>query len=373
MEPVARAAMLEANRQTAAVRSEAKAALLAADPRAKTKDSDYVFITFILGKLPHGLIGLLIAVIFAAALNSLAAELTALSTTTTIDFWRYFRPLAAADEARNVRVARWFTALWGFAGVAFALLAGFAENLIEAVNIVGSIFYGVVLGIFLVAFFFRRVGGSAVFFAAVAAQCPCDHYVLVSQHRLSLVQPHRLRGVHRLQHAAADGPGAVRSRRSRPCGMSVEPIIAFGQQPCGFFPRRFLVAKIQTARRLQAEMGGRIVFFCHDSDHDPRETRTILRRRTTGEPEKFNFAVVTKLQRKFSPLYVKRIAADWQGKTLRRLPNYLDRRGNRPVPEDVRGDGRGLLSRDVSPYGVARRDSTSRVRAIQRCDAARAT
>ena len=108
--------------------------------------------------------------------------------------------------------------------------------------------------------------------------------------------------------------------------MSVEPIIAFGQQPCGFFPRRFLVAKIQTARRLQREMGGRIVFFCHDSDHDPRETQTILRHRTTGEPEKFNFLVVTKLQRKFSPLYVKRIAADWQGKTSRRLPNYLDNR-----------------------------------------------
>jgi len=107
--------------------------------------------------------------------------------------------------------------------------------------------------------------------------------------------------------------------------MSVEPIIAFGQQPCGFFPRRFLVAKIRTARRLQAEMGGRIVFFCHDSDHDPRETRTILRRRTTGEAENFNFAVLTKLQRKFSPLYVKRIAADWHAKTLRRLPNYLDR------------------------------------------------
>jgi hypothetical protein len=71
---------------------------------------------------------------------------------------------------RNVRVARWFTAIWGFAGITFALLAGFAENLIEAVNIVGSIFYGVVLGIFLVAFFLRRVGGSAVFFAALAAQ-----------------------------------------------------------------------------------------------------------------------------------------------------------------------------------------------------------
>ena len=170
MESTARATMVEANRRTDAVRSEAKAALLAANPRAKTKDSDYVFITFILAELPHGAIGLLVAVMFAAALSSKAAELNALGTTTTIDFWRHFRPLAAADEARNVRVARRFTALWGLFAVAFALFAGFAENLIEAINILGSIFYGVVLGIFLVAFFFRRVGGSAVFFAAVAAQ-----------------------------------------------------------------------------------------------------------------------------------------------------------------------------------------------------------
>jgi hypothetical protein len=106
--------------------------------------------------------------------------------------------------------------------------------------------------------------------------------------------------------------------------MSVEPIIAFGQQPCGFFPRRFLVAKMQTARRLQAEMGGRIVFFYHDSDHDPRETRTILRHRTTGESASLNFAVANKLQRKFSPLYVKRIAPDWHGKTVLQLPNYVD-------------------------------------------------
>jgi SSS family transporter len=170
VESTARAIMIEANRRTDAVRSEAKAALLKADPRAKTKDSDYVFITFILTTLPHGAIGLLIAVMFAAALSSKAAELNALGTTTTIDFWRHFRPLAAADEARNVRVAKRFTALWGLVAVAFALFAGFAENLIEAINILGSIFYGVVLGIFLVAFFFRRVGGNAVFFAAVAAQ-----------------------------------------------------------------------------------------------------------------------------------------------------------------------------------------------------------
>jgi len=108
--------------------------------------------------------------------------------------------------------------------------------------------------------------------------------------------------------------------------MSVEPIIAFGQQPCGFFPRRFLVAKIHTARRLRAQMGGCIVFFYHASDHDPRETRTILRHRTTGESAALNFAVGSKLQRKFSPLYVKRIDPEWHARTLRQLPNYVDGR-----------------------------------------------
>jgi len=106
--------------------------------------------------------------------------------------------------------------------------------------------------------------------------------------------------------------------------MSTGPIIAFGQQPCGFFPRRFLVAKIRTARRLKAELGGRIVFFCHDSDHDPRETRTILRLRGTGQTAALNFAVDGKIQRKFSPLYVKRITPDWHARTLAQLPNYVD-------------------------------------------------
>jgi F0F1-type ATP synthase assembly protein I len=170
-EPVARAAMLEAEAATEAFRGEAKAALIAADPLAKTKDSDYVFIGFILDQLPHGVIGLLIAVMIAAALGSKAGELNALGTTTTIDLWRQFRPLAAHDEARNVRAAKWFTALWGLVAIAFALFAGFSENLIEAINIIGSIFYGVVLGIFLVAFFLKRVGGTAVFWAAVIAQC----------------------------------------------------------------------------------------------------------------------------------------------------------------------------------------------------------
>jgi hypothetical protein len=103
------------------------------------------------------------------------------------------------------------------------------------------------------------------------------------------------------------------------------PIICFGQQPCGFFPKRFLVAKIQTARRLQKEIGGEIVFFFHDSDHDPRETRTTLRHRKTGETAHLNFAFDNRLQRKFSPLYLKRIPADWQAKTALQLPNYVER------------------------------------------------
>ncbi len=169
-EASARATMVAASQHSRAVRAEAKAALAAADPRTKTKDSDYVFITFILTQLPHGAVGLLLAVMFSAALSSTASELAALGTTTTIDVWRHLRPLIAADEARNVRVARRFTALWGAVAVAFALFAGFAENLIEAINILGSIFYGVVLGLFLVAFFLRHVGGTAVFLAAVAAE-----------------------------------------------------------------------------------------------------------------------------------------------------------------------------------------------------------
>ena len=101
------------------------------------------------------------------------------------------------------------------------------------------------------------------------------------------------------------------------------PIICFGQQPCGFFPKRFLVAKIQTARRVQSEIGGEIVYFFHDSDHDPRETRTVLRHHKTDQPAQLNFAFKNQIQRKFSPLYLKEIAGDWQAKTARILPNYI--------------------------------------------------
>jgi hypothetical protein len=102
-----------------------------------------------------------------------------------------------------------------------------------------------------------------------------------------------------------------------------QPIICFGQQPCGFFPKRFLWAKIVTARRLQRESGGEIVFFFHDSDHDPRETTTVLRDRRTGREHSFNFQFANKIQKQFSPLYAKSLLPDWPAKVARQLPNYV--------------------------------------------------
>jgi hypothetical protein len=103
------------------------------------------------------------------------------------------------------------------------------------------------------------------------------------------------------------------------------PIICFGQQPCGFFPKRFLFAKIATARRLQKEMGGEIVFFCHDSDHDPRETTTILRDQHSNREVALNFQFENRIQKQFSPLYAKRVVPEWKEKIARQLPRYVPR------------------------------------------------
>lgn len=170
-EAAARTELRAAQKASDAVRTEARTALAAADPAAKkTRDSDYVFITFILTQLPHGVIGLLLAVMFASALSSKAGELNALGTTSTIDLWRRFRPLAVHDEHRNVRNAKWFTAFWGVFAIGFALFVSFAENLIEALNIVASIFYPALLGVFVVAFFVKYVKGTAAFGGMILAQ-----------------------------------------------------------------------------------------------------------------------------------------------------------------------------------------------------------
>ena len=182
----ARAQALAAHRESETVRAEAKAALIEAEPRAKTNDTDYVFITFILRHLPHGVIGLLIAAFFAATLASKAAELNALASTTTVDFYHVLVRRGATD-AHLVAASKCFTIFWGLVAIAFALFANLVENLIQAVNIVASVFYGVVLGLFLVAFFLRRVGGTAVFWAALAAQALVFVLYACSEHQLSLV------------------------------------------------------------------------------------------------------------------------------------------------------------------------------------------
>lgn len=134
------------------------------------KDSDYVFLTFIMNYLPHGLVGLLLAVILSAAMSSTSSELNALGSTTLIDF--YQRVIKKdASPSHYLRASKLLTMLWGVVAITFAKLAEMVENLIEAVNILGSIFYGTILGIFLVAFFVKIVKSRAVFWAAILAQC----------------------------------------------------------------------------------------------------------------------------------------------------------------------------------------------------------
>jgi Na+/proline symporter len=136
---------------------------------ASMKDSDYVFIHFILNELPVGLIGLLVAVILCAAMSSTASELSALATISTVDFYqRYINK--RSDDAHTKLISRIFTAIWGGLAILFALFASMVESLIEAVNIVGSLFYGTVLGLFLAAFFIKRVRANAAFVAALIAQ-----------------------------------------------------------------------------------------------------------------------------------------------------------------------------------------------------------
>lgn len=151
------------------LRDEAKDLVETAFPSNTQKDSDYVFISYILNYMPIGLVGLLLAVILSAAMSSTAGELNALGSTTLVDFYkRLLRP--EASEKHYVVVSKLLTAFWGVVAVSFALFADLFENLIEAVNILGSLFYGTILGIFLTAFFLRFVRGNAVFLAAVMAQ-----------------------------------------------------------------------------------------------------------------------------------------------------------------------------------------------------------
>ena len=150
-------------------RSQLKGHIARTTGQESMKETDYVFIHFVLNELPIGLIGLLIAVILSAAMSSTASELSALATITTVDFYQnHF--VKDRDERHYMKASRTFTAMWGGLAILFALFASMVESLIEAVNIVGSLFYGTVLGLFLAAFFIRRIGAHAAFIAAIIAQ-----------------------------------------------------------------------------------------------------------------------------------------------------------------------------------------------------------
>ena len=150
-------------------RKEAKKIIAKAAPKQEVNDKDYVFISFILKYLPSGLIGLLMAVIFSAAMSSTASELNALAATTTVDL--YQRNFGSKSDQHYVNVSKGFTLLWGLIAIGFASIGNLFENLIQLVNIIGSIFYGTILGVFLIAIFIKSIKGKAAFWAAVVSEC----------------------------------------------------------------------------------------------------------------------------------------------------------------------------------------------------------
>jgi Na+/proline symporter len=138
-------------------------------PEAESNDRDYVFIRFILDYLPKGIIGLLISMILAAGMSSTASELNALASTTTVDFYKRLIRKTGNDK-HYVLASKTFVLVWGAIAIGLAFYGSLFENLIQFVNIVGSLFYGTILGIFLVAFFLKYVSGFSVFLAALISE-----------------------------------------------------------------------------------------------------------------------------------------------------------------------------------------------------------
>lgn len=156
-------------KQELTLRQEAKSLLKTALPQIETNDKDYVFISFILEYMPMGLVGLLLAMIFSAAMSSTASELNALGTTSMIDIYKrsIYRK---GDDHHYLIASKLLTLLWGIIAICFACYGTLFENLIQLVNIIGSVFYGTILGIFVVGFYVKSVGAKAVFWAAIVAE-----------------------------------------------------------------------------------------------------------------------------------------------------------------------------------------------------------
>ncbi len=167
--PILRKELVAISNKENDLRDQAREVISKADPKAETNDKDYVFIHFILNYLPKGLIGLLLAVILSAAMSSTASGLNALASTTAIDIYKR-NVREGKSEKHFVNATQFFTLLWGIIAILFACVGTLFENLIQLVNIVGSIFYGTVLGIFLVGFYIKFVKAQAIFIGAVISQ-----------------------------------------------------------------------------------------------------------------------------------------------------------------------------------------------------------
>lgn len=150
------------------IRTEVKTLIKKADPTIEVNDKDYVFISFILKYLPQGLIGLLLAVILSAAMSSTASELNALAATSVVDLYK--RNREEQSEKHYVNASKFFTLLWGVIAILFASFGSLVENLIQLVNIIGSIFYGTILGVFVAAIFIKKIKGQAIFYAAIISE-----------------------------------------------------------------------------------------------------------------------------------------------------------------------------------------------------------
>ena len=164
----ARTGMQEAERAAGSARGRAVALIQKHNPGSNPNDTNYVFLSYVLASLPAGLVGLVLAAVFSASMSSMSAEINALGTTTVVDIWR--RLLGSQEGPRDVLVGRIATFAWGCFAIAFAEYASRLGTLVEAVNILGSLFYGTILGIFLVAFYLKRVVGGAAFWAALVAE-----------------------------------------------------------------------------------------------------------------------------------------------------------------------------------------------------------
>jgi SSS family transporter len=171
-----------AEQQTGQLRKDAIAVIKQNNAAANTDDTNYVFLTFVTQYLPKGLIGLLIAIIFLASMGSTASALNSLASTSVVDIYKRIINPNASDKS-YVNASRLATVFWGLVCIGMALYASKIGNLLEAVNQLGSYIYGTILGVFIVAFYFKKIGGTAVFIAAIITEvivCLCGYYNLVA-------------------------------------------------------------------------------------------------------------------------------------------------------------------------------------------------